>query len=173
MIVFPYKYVIIATIFILFVFRIYNFIRQRKISVYNELLLLLIYIYSISVLYITVNPIILFDFGSTYKKISLVPFKGIIDILNEQGLKITLINVIGNFILFVPIGILMPIKYTTLTCRNIIVIALFSSTLIEILQYIFSDRVSDIDDIIINLSGAVIGYFLYKELKHRLNIHPL
>lgn len=74
----------------------------------------------------------------------------------------------GNIVLFMPFGILFPLLVETLRKQNKKTKMLFStfvaavlSTFIEINQYIFTQRVANIDDVILNTSGAFIGYFVY------------
>jgi len=72
-------------------------------------------------------------------------------------------NIFGNIILFIPygfLGILYPIlnqfKWTLISFFIIINIVEFS-------QYYFNRGMADIDDVILNTSGAVIGFFIYKK----------
>lgn len=66
---------------------------------------------------------------------------------------------IGNMLMFIPMGILLPLVFKKINKKNIFIISLFIPLLIEILQPIFS-RSFDIDDIIMNFIGIVIGYLV-------------
>lgn len=81
------------------------------------------------------------------------------------------IDVVGyllNVILFVPFGILVPFiwpngsKYTVLS-------GLSFSFLIEISQ-LFNIRQTDIDDLILNTFGTLIGYLLFRTFSNRIKI---
>ena len=75
-------------------------------------------------------------------------------------------NEILNILLFVPMGILLPMIWGKETF-NVKSIAMFSfglSCIIESMQ-IFTFRLTDIDDLITNLIGALLGYGLLKLLK--------
>lgn len=72
-------------------------------------------------------------------------------------------QVVGNILLFVPLG-----YFATSYCRikglgTITVVSLLSSTTIEIVQH-FIGRSFDIDDIILNVVGGIIGFLLYTGL---------
>lgn len=68
-------------------------------------------------------------------------------------------NTVLNIILFVPLGFLLPViwkEYRSL--RVIVFVGLGLSLLIEILQ-IFTFRLTDVDDLITNTAGTVVGYY--------------
>lgn len=74
-------------------------------------------------------------------------------------------NMFGNVMVFMPIGILLPIisKY-----RRFIFtfgIGFLMSLSIEIAQYYLCLGVFDVDDIILNVFGVVLGYMVYKVTK--------
>ncbi len=71
---------------------------------------------------------------------------------------------IENILIFIPFGILL---YKTLyaydkkcSIRTILLAAFLTSISVELLQYVFSCGKSEIDDIITNVLGALIGYIL-------------
>lgn len=71
-------------------------------------------------------------------------------------------NTILNIILFVPLGIMLPFlwkKYNTL--KVTLMFGFFMSLAIEFLQ-ILTYRATDINDIITNTVGTVLGYFLFR-----------
>lgn len=76
-----------------------------------------------------------------------------------------IINIFGNVLLFVPLGLLMPLtnkRYTrvvTVMLRSIIFISI-----LELLQILIG-RSCDIDDLILNSSGVFLGYEFYKLIK--------
>nr|WP_242692232.1 VanZ family protein [Aridibaculum aurantiacum] len=76
-------------------------------------------------------------------------------------------DVIGNMILFLPLGLLLPVLFKRLRKFWIIImLAACLSTFIEVyqffLRYAHIYRFSDIDDIFWNITGACIGYKLFK-----------
>lgn len=76
-------------------------------------------------------------------------------ISENNGLQIIL-----NVFLFLPLGFLLPLVFSRIRkWYTIILISGLTSLLMEILQY-FSGRSMDINDIIFNIIGAIIGYLL-------------
>lgn len=74
-------------------------------------------------------------------------------------------NLLGNIILFLPLGILVPTLVTK--GKGIVTLSagLLLSGLIEIGQFlVLSSRRADIDDIILNVLGAMIGYGIFRIL---------
>ena len=81
-------------------------------------------------------------------------------------MKDTLINVIGNTTMFMPIGVIYPMVYKKLnTAPKVLLAGIGLSLCIEILQLPFYDRVTDIDDLLLNSIGFSIGYFVYVMVK--------
>ena len=77
-----------------------------------------------------------------------------------------LLNFIGNTAMFIPIGIIWPSVYRKLdTHKKVIAAGVGFSLFIEILQLPFYGRASDIDDLILNTAGFVIGYGIYLLVK--------
>ena len=81
------------------------------------------------------------------------------------------IDVVGyflNILLFVPFGILVPLIWTNAKGIRYILISGFSfSLLIEISQS-FNNRQTDVDDLILNTLGALIGYLLFRVLLNKI-----
>ena len=77
-----------------------------------------------------------------------------------------LINIIGNVTMFMPVGICWPICFKKLDKIWKAILAVFGFTLfIEISQILFFERCSDIDDLIMNGTGGVIGVLIYFGVK--------
>lgn len=74
------------------------------------------------------------------------------------------IDTILNILLFVPLGLLLPFLYKKYRNTGSIALTGFLFSLsIEILQ-MFGRGATDINDLITNTAGAVLGYLLYKLL---------
>lgn len=79
-------------------------------------------------------------------------------------------NTFLNVLLFVPLGFLLPAiwsRYRSL--KKTLLIGLGLSLLIEILQ-IFTFRLTDVDDLLTNTAGAVIGYLLSRWFSAKLRL---
>lgn len=71
------------------------------------------------------------------------------------------INFLGNIILFMPIGFLLPLLYKRMEFfPNSVIIGLCISLFIEIVQ-VPQNRSSDVDDLWLNTLGALLGYLCY------------
>ena len=148
-------------------------LRNKKLIVKRELHLLLVYICLIVVARFTFCPLrkvdgvilpLVFDATNVFPfRINLIPLVNLFDydIFSEA-----LINFIGNTAMFIPLGIVWPIVFKELDTplKNLAAGAGFS-LLIEILQLPFYDRVSDIDDFLLNTIGFAIGYGIYRLVK--------
>lgn len=85
--------------------------------------------------------------------------------LDPKGKFYFIQDILGNIILFVPfvmsVTFLFPAKKSY---RELFFLMLFTTLSIESLQYIFDIGVFDIDDIVLNLVGGVIGMFLFNHI---------
>lgn len=78
------------------------------------------------------------------------------------------INFLGNIILFVPIGFLLPLVFRKMEFFPLTVLAgFFLSLFIEIMQ-LPQHRSSDVDDLWLNTLGAFIGYLFYLFVKKKV-----
>jgi len=76
--------------------------------------------------------------------------------------KITSTQVIGNAVMLLPLAIFVPLLSSRLSgFIPVFLICLLVSVGIELMQLITSYRSTDIDDVILNTAGAVVGYLLY------------
>ncbi|MGG4192946.1 VanZ family protein [Paenibacillus jamilae] len=69
-----------------------------------------------------------------------------------------------NTILFMPLGFLLPTIWPQFrTIKNVAYTGLFFSLAIELSQ-LLNHRITDIDDLLMNTLGAIIGYLIYRAL---------
>ena len=144
----------------------------------RELQLMLVYICIVVVTRFTFFPFskvdgrvqpLLFDAAIMFPpRMNLVPM---VNLLNYEIFREMLINVVGNTAMFIPLGIVWPSVFKKLdTHKKVIAAGVGYSLCIEILQLLFYDRVTDVDDLILNSLGYLIGYGLYllvKTIKNR------
>ena len=151
-----FTYMIIAFIILFITKLIIN--KGKLINKKRELTIITFFSYVIGVLS---QALKLGDKETSF--INLVPFKIIIrdikSLINGDYL-IFLINIVGNILLFIPIGILVPMLWK-IKDRYVILIGFLISLSIEITQ-LYLGRVTDIDDLILNTSGVIIGLLVYK-----------
>ncbi|MFF2877771.1 VanZ family protein [Gottfriedia sp. NPDC057991] len=101
----------------------------------------------------TFFPVASLGIGVSKGGLNLIP---LIKMFNEfSSVKQFIVNTLGNILLFVPFGVILTsIKRS----KIIIIIGLFLSVSIEVVQLMMSYRTSDIDDVILNTIGTYIGY---------------
>lgn len=73
-------------------------------------------------------------------------------------------QIIMNIVVFVPIGLLGSIAFKDIKCRYVVLVALCLSMLIEALQFFFKKGLSEIDDVMHNLVGCIIGIIVLKSI---------
>ena len=146
---------------ILFTIRFFNFISNKKKTVlYEEILNLIFIIYLMCFFYVLTFEDV--DWSTA----NIVPFKEIFRF--EIGSKMFIRNVLGNVLLFLPYGFYLSYFAKLRRIRYVFVFSLFVSIIVEIIQYRIG-RVFDIDDVILNLVGGLLGYLLYRLAYYVLN----
>lgn len=96
-------------------------------------------------------------------------------VINVQGTifdpNINLIPFIGgvgisdylNIVMFIPLGIILPLMWTRYDdFKQTVRYGFYVSLLIEISQLFVRSRATDVNDLIMNTLGAVIGWLIYK-----------
>ena len=135
----------------------------------RELELILVYICLIVVARFTFFPFskmdgkvqpLIFDAVQMWNfRINLLPLVYLMDYEILWEMKI---NIIGNVTMFIPIGIIWPAVLRKLdTHGKVIAAGVGFSLCIEILQLPFYDRVTDVDDLILNSLGFLTGYGIF------------
>ncbi|MCI8365869.1 MAG: VanZ family protein [Eubacterium sp.] len=147
-----------------FIFLVLLFLLKKRIkSRYTILFFALLYFYMIAVFKETQfpifinNPAMKEELGALMwgRDINLIPFKGI---LNRTSAL--------NIIMFIPLGFLLPFLINR-NLKKIILLGGGFSLFIEITQLsvkllgAFNFRVTDINDVICNTFGAILGYFIF------------
>lgn len=75
----------------------------------------------------------------------------------------TLSEVAGNVALFVPLGMLLPFLSRRWSLPRVLLLALVLSALLEVCQYVLNrGRLADIDDVMLNALGAVLGWLAWR-----------
>ncbi|MBX9953326.1 VanZ family protein [Peribacillus simplex] len=159
----------------------FNFKKQKQVYWLREVINFLYVLYILMVVSVTLFPLALWiDFNMQNIKFSLklIPFVGIINDIKQIGIAydgdtmfmISLIirNVGGNILLLMPLGVLSPIIWNKFKdFKTIVLFGFVISISIESIQFIEliaggRGRTVDIDDVICNVLGVILGYFIYK-----------
>lgn len=134
------------------------FVFKKKFNKKNNfLLLLLFFIYILLVLNITgagtIYDFLFYGIDINPQQISIIPFK-------YQDFLYT--GFILNIIMFIPLGFILPLIWGNKFRLNSIFIYGFLFSLFIELSQLLNNRTTDIDDLIANTAGAIIGYFIYR-----------
>ena len=148
--------------------------KQKNIDRKREAVLFLMYINLAVIIRFTFFPMskvdgkiqpLIFDIATAFPfRVNLVPLVNLFDYNSKRDL---LVNVIGNVAMFIPSGIVLPIIYKRLdTFVKVLLAGGGISLCIEIIQLPFSVRATDIDDLILNTVGVIMGYGIYVLIRY-------
>lgn len=130
---------------------------RNSFSFYKEFLTL------ISIMYIwLLFEILTMTELNTASGINLVPFSEIMRY--KIGTKMFNYSVIGNIVIFIPFGYLVDSYVKPKNIMPVLLMTLITSITIEIVQLNIG-RSFDIDDIILNVLGGLLGYLIHVGLK--------
>lgn len=173
---------------------------KKRTNFVNEALLVFFIMYVIGLASQTIIPQwsmgIITDTGEFYfdlylsnsiATLNLIPFHTLSQYFFESNANVdswhsvSLLNVTANMFLFSPLGFFIPLLWKRWSSLKKIFFFGFSTTcIIEFIQY-FIGRSSDIDDVILNTIGVLIGYlifllckkiFIHKKSKRLIHIKP-
>ena len=145
---------LLISIVILVSFRItYIIKKQDKFVLYKELLMLSFVIYILCLF-----QVVTFTDDVNWSTNNFIPFKEILryNITSRLFIK----NVLGNMLMFLPFGFFISYYLENKKPILTIVLTLIASLSIELVQMAIG-RVFDVDDILLNLCGGLLGYGIY------------
>ena len=145
--------VVLLIIFVIMRVTIYFKGESRKVIIHEELFNLLFITYLLLLFHLVTSQDI-----QVYNGTNLIPFREILRY--EVGTSSFYKQVIGNIILFIPFGYFVSSYCKIKNLGTITLVSLLSSLTIEVVQH-FIGRSFDIDDIILNVVGGIIGFLLY------------
>lgn len=135
----------------------YLITNHKKTELYREILGLIFIIYIL----------LLFELltaadTNNYHGMNLKPFTEITRY--KFGTKSFNINVFGNIVIFIPFGLFISSYLKSKKVFSVFFVSLLTSSFVELVQ-LKVGRSFDIDDIILNVIGSIIGYIAYIVLK--------
>lgn len=89
----------------------------------------------------------------------------------DFGSRLFFKNVLNNMLMFIPYGFFISYYLNAKKIKPIIILTLITSLTIETTQLLIG-RVFDVDDILLNLIGGVLGYIVYRLLILFKNMLP-
>lgn len=127
-------------------------VNKKKLVLHNELLSLSFIIYILCLFYVVTFQDV------SWSSHNYIPFKEIFRY--DLGSKLFYKNIFGNLLLFMPYGIFIA-RYVNLKEPLVLtIIAFITSLSIEVIQFLIG-RVFDVDDIILNVVGCILGFSVY------------
>lgn len=106
------------------------------------------------------------DIVSDQYNYNLIPFKEISRFINNAdllGIWASLANVAGNVLAFVPFGLFLPVVSNhKFGFWGMTMLSLDLSLFIELLQLVLKVGSFDVDDLLLNTLGGVIGYVIFR-----------
>jgi len=156
---------------------------NRNFEIDKELSIIIFSIYIMGLISVTLFPL---NIGTTIYEptVNIIPVFTIIDDmsripLNMEGfmIKFWIINIVGNLLLLAPLATIVPIIFKKFrNIKSTLILCFLVSLLIEFLQYlstfIGSIRSVDIDDLILNTLGSLIGFSVFKIIQRKLPYFP-
>ena len=133
----------------------YLVINGKKFVLYEELLKLFFIIYILCLFQIVTAQDV--SFGG----VNIIPFKEIFRY--EPGTYLFYKNILGNVLLFLPFGFFVGYFTKVNKISVVFLITFIISLSIETTQLAIG-RVFDVDDVILNVFGGILGFILYKIL---------
>lgn len=93
--------------------------------------------------------------GAVPGRVSLVPLRDLLTVLASGPLTVT-VQIVGNLLVFAALGFFGPLRFAALaSVPRILALAAGCSVLVEVAQYVLRlDRVSSVDDVLLNTVGA-------------------
>jgi glycopeptide antibiotics resistance protein len=100
-----------------------------------------------------------------------VPFKSIVPLLMGRGNHlIVMVNLFGNIIPFMPIGLLIPLVVRPISWQKALVLGVATGLSFEVMEVVFRVGIFDVDDVILNAFGVTAGYGMFVMFKRRTQL---
>ena len=129
---------------------------KQKINLGNEMMMLTFIVYILCLFQIVTNG----DVSSVHG-VNVTLFK---ELTRYQiGTRLFYRNIIGNIIMFIPFGFFTSYYLKLNKKRTIFYLTFIVSIVIELIQLKIG-RAFDVDDIILNMVGSMLGYLLYRAM---------
>lgn len=158
------------------IYRLYNVVKNKRINIAREIILFIFFVYFLFLLLLTIFKGGRIEFRNQFNSfmyrehgllgiINIVPIKETINTFmhSETGMRNSLRNLIGNILVFMPLGFFIPLLFDKFNnLKKVLKVGCLSSLAIELSQLFVGSNVCDIDDVIYNTLGALAGFICYK-----------
>lgn len=143
--------VLIASVRIAYLFK-----RKEEFILHREILLLTFVLYILCLFQVVTSQDINTVTGNNY-----IPFKEIFRY--DFGGRLFVKNIIGNVLMFVPYGFFATLYADLRKGKSAFFLVLLASLSIECTQLMIG-RIFDVDDILLNVLGGMIGFWFYRSM---------
>ncbi|RZT23896.1 VanZ like protein [Fictibacillus sp. BK138] len=158
--------IIIFTVFWV-IARAIVFVWRREVAFKKEIVAAALPFALMFVYFTTVFP---FPFFNPYHLVgtgieishNVIPFKSIVDSLTHFYFMVPIRNIGGNILLFVPLGFALLLRVSNMKIWKVIMIGFLVSLTMELCQLKMGYRSFDVDDLILNTIGTIIGMAAFK-----------
>ena len=158
------------------IYRLYNVVKNKRINIAREIILFIFFVYFLFLLLLTIFKGGRIEFSNQFNSymyrehgllgiINVVPIKETINTFmhSETGMRNSLRNLIGNILVFMPLGFFIPLLFDKFNnLKKVLKVGCLSSLAIELSQLFVGSNVCDIDDVIYNTLGALAGFICYE-----------
>lgn len=165
MIEIPFILAAILFTIIWIIFRVRYYIKNKPINKLREIFINLFFIYFLILVNLTIFKYgyLNLDFDIRFY-INYIPFLETVKMFTNEfsDIHIALYNVIGNILLFIPLGFCIPLFFNKKNKLSKVILYGFTASLtIEVLQIFTPFNTTDIDDIIFNTFGSILGFIIF------------
>lgn len=150
---FTWPMIIISIVIVVSLRITYLLKNHEHMILYKELLMLSFIIYILCLF-----QVVTFQDDVTWSTNNFIPFKEIFRY--NLGSRLFFKNVLGNMLMFLPFGFFVSYYLKSEKVYLTVLITIIASVSIETVQMSIG-RVFDIDDIILNICGGIIGFVIY------------
>jgi Glycopeptide antibiotics resistance protein len=135
---------------------------KKQVNKWHELLLLLFITFCAG---LTTQTILPHNFNLEFLEFSLdnfniTPFSTIIEMFTKSP-QVAAVNIIGNIVMFAPFGFFPSLLWRKFHLGKAAWLTFNISFCIEIVQLFIKGRATDIDDLILNTLGGIVGWCVY------------
>ena len=101
----------------------------------------------------------------------LIPFRTISAVLRSGDAYAVMINIFGNFLIFMPLGFFLMELFHVVEGKKYLAVSILITAGVEILQFITKTGVLDVDDMVLCVGGMVTFFYSYKRYREKLQKH--
>lgn len=144
---------VVISVIVIISFRITQIIiNKEKVELHKELLKLFFVIYILCLFQVVSQKDV------SYGGINYIPFREMFRYM--PGTYLFYKNILGNMLLFLPFGFFVSYFLNVKKAMIVVILSIIASSSIEITQ-LYIGRVFDVDDIILNMLGGTLGFYIY------------